>query len=63
MTDQLTDEEIKILRRIIHDEEARLWYKKILRERMKTWAIWIGAVTMAVGAVRSFITDYWLGKH
>lgn len=59
----LDDEELKILRRIIHAEEGRQWFRQRVKEKLKLWAIWVAVVTTLVGSVRSFVTDYWMGKH
>lgn len=59
----LSDDELRVLRRIIHYDEGRNWFRKMLRERLKAWGMWIAIVMAIVGGLRSFLTDYWVGRH
>lgn len=66
MTDEkdseFSDEEVREIRAMLQDYEARKWFRKVMKDKVKTWGLWIAAVTTAVGLIKGVWMD-WIGRH
>jgi hypothetical protein len=55
----LSEDEIRSLRRLMKADERARW----LWSSLRTWALWITAVSVGVASFKSFIIDFLNGKH
>lgn len=59
---RLDDEELRQFRSMLREYEGRKWFRKLMKERIKTWGLWIAIVTGAVGLIKGVWVD-WIGRH